>query len=74
MVKREHSFLHFPSKPWIFVPQYLGGMGGNGFRFNENFVKTPKIPLNLSPFYTSQQLFSQPTVKEKKKKYIYIYI
>ena len=39
MVKREHSFLHFPLKPQIFVPSKLGGMSGNGFRFNENFVK-----------------------------------
>ena len=25
-------------------------MGGNGFWFNENFVKTPKIPLQSQPF------------------------
>ena len=45
MVRRECSFLPFPSKPQIFVPPKLGGMRGNGFRFNEIFVKIPKIPL-----------------------------
>ena len=45
MVRRECSFLPFPSKPQIFVPLKIGGMGGNGFKFNEIFVKTPKIPL-----------------------------
>ena len=41
----EHSFPHFPSKPQIFIPPKLGGIGGNEIRFNENFIETPKLPL-----------------------------
>ena len=62
IVRREHSFLPFPSKPQVFVPPKFGGMGGNKFRFNEIFVKIPKIPL-ISPFFFS---FS-------RKKYSYHY-
>ena len=45
MVKREYSFRTKPSKSQIFVPPKLGGIGGNGFRFNENFIEIPKLPL-----------------------------
>ena len=39
-----HSSI-FPLNLKFLFPSKLGGMGGNGFRFNEIFVKTPKIPL-----------------------------
>ena len=39
MGMREHSF-----------PPKLGGMGGNGIRFNDFFTKTPKIPLYIQLF------------------------
>ena len=70
MVKREHSFLHFPSKPQIFVPSKLRGMSGNGFRFNENFVKTPKIPIQSQPFLhiMATFFFSTNHLNKKKKK------
>ena len=65
MVMREHLFLPFPSKSQIFVLLKLEGMGGNGFWFNENFVKTPKIPLQSQPFLhiTKPFFFSQPVVQ-----------
>ena len=50
MVKREYSFPPKPSKSQIFVPPKLGGIGRNGFRFNENFIKIPKIPLYIQLF------------------------
>ena len=39
-----HSSL-FPQNLKFLFPSKLGGMGGNEFRFNEIFVKIPKIPL-----------------------------
>ena len=39
-----HSSL-FPQNLKFFFPSKLGGMGWNEFRFNEIFVKTPKIPI-----------------------------
>ena len=56
MVKREYSFPPKPSKSQIFVPSKLGGIGGNGFRFNENFIEIPKLPLESQPslFLTSR--------------------
>ena len=39
-----HSSL-FPLNLKFLFPSKLGGIGGIGFRFNEIFVKTPKIPL-----------------------------
>ena len=50
MGRREHSFLSIPLKSQIFIPPKLGGMGGNGIRFNNFFTKTPKIPLYIQPF------------------------
>ena len=50
MDRREHSFLSIPLKPQIFIPPKLGGMGGNGIRFNDFFTKTPKISLYIQPF------------------------
>ena len=50
MGRREHSFLSIPLKPQIFIPLKLGGMGGNGIRFNDFLTKTPKIPLYIQPF------------------------
>ena len=44
MGRRKHSFLSIPLKPQIFIPQKLGGIRGNEFRFNDFFTKTPKIP------------------------------
>ena len=41
----EHSFLPIPSKSQIFIPPKLGGIGGNGFKFNDFFTKHPKMPL-----------------------------
>ena len=57
MVRREHSFLLFPSKPQILVPLKLEGMGGNEFWFNENFVETPKILLQSQLFLHITKLF-----------------
>ena len=56
MVKKEYSFPPKPSKSQIFVPPKLGGIGGNGFRFNENFIEIPKLPLESQPslFSTSR--------------------
>ena len=45
MVKKEYSFPPKPSKSQIFVPSKLRGIRGNGFRFNENFIEIPKLPL-----------------------------
>ena len=45
MIKKEYSFPPKPSKSQIFVPPKLGEIGGNGFRFNENFIEIPKLPL-----------------------------
>ena len=39
-----HSSI-FPLNLKFLFPSKLGGIGGNGFKFNEIFVKTPKIPL-----------------------------
>ena len=50
MGRREHPFLCIPLKSQIFIPQKLGGMGGNGFRFNDFFTKTPKIDLYIQLF------------------------
>ena len=50
MVKREYSFPPKLSKSQIFVPPKLGRIGGNGFRFNENFIKIPKITLYIQLF------------------------
>ena len=50
MVKRKYSFRLKPSKSQIFVPPKLGRIGGIGFRFNENFIKIPKIPLYIQLF------------------------
>jgi hypothetical protein len=39
-----HSSL-FPQNPkFSFLPK-LGGIGGNGFKFNDFFTKRPKMPL-----------------------------
>ena len=56
MVKREYSFPPKPSKSQIFVPPKQGGIGGNGFSFNENFIEIPKLPLESQPslFSTSR--------------------
>ena len=51
MLRKEHSFLSIPLKPQIFIPPKLGGMGGNGIKFNDFFTKTPKILLYIQPFY-----------------------
>ena len=45
MIKRDYSFPSKPSKSQIFVPPKLGERGGNEFRFNENFIEIPKLPL-----------------------------
>ena len=45
MVKREYSFPPNSSKSQIFVLLNLGEIGGNKFRFNENFIEIPKLPL-----------------------------
>ena len=50
MGRREHSFLSILLKPQIFIPPKLGGMGGNGIRFNDFFTKTLKIPLYIQFF------------------------
>ena len=41
---REHSFLSIHLKPQIFIPLKLGEIRVNRIRFNEFFIKTPKIP------------------------------
>ena len=51
-----HSSL-FPQNLKFLFSSKLGGMGGNRFRFNEIFVKIPKIPLLIIAF------FSHSTVK-----------
>ena len=50
MDRREHSFLSIPLKPQIFIPPKLGGIGGNEIKFNDFFIKTPKIPQYIQPF------------------------
>ena len=50
MGKREHSFFPIPLRPQIFIPSKLGGMEGNKIRFNDFFIKTPKITLYIQPF------------------------
>ena len=47
-----HSFL-FPQNLKFLFPSKLGGMGGNGFKFNEIFVKIPKIPSLISVLFFS---------------------
>ena len=47
---REHSFLSIHLKPQIFIPLKLGEIRVNGIRFNEFFIKIPKIPLYTQPF------------------------
>ena len=49
MVKREYSFPPKPSKSQFFGPPKLGGIGENEFRFNENFIEIPKLPLESQP-------------------------
>ena len=39
MIRREYLFFFFFFKFKIFVPSKLSGMGENGFKFNEIFVK-----------------------------------
>ena len=46
-----HSSL-FPQNLKFLFSSKLGGMGGNGFRFNEIFVKIPKIPLLITAFFS----------------------
>ena len=53
IVKREYPFPPKPSKSQIFVPPKLRGIGGNGFRFNENFIEIPKLPLESQPYVFS---------------------
>ena len=53
MVKREYSFPPNSSKSQIFVLLKLGGIGGNEFRFNENFIEIPKLPLESQPYVFS---------------------
>ena len=53
MIKREYSFPSKPSKSQIFVPPKLREIGGNGFRFNENFIEIPKLPLESQPYVFS---------------------
>lgn len=61
MIMREHSFILFSSKSQIFIPLKLGGMRGNKLIFNENFVKSPKIPLQSQPFSHIMTPFFFPT-------------
>ena len=69
MVKKEHSFLHFPSKPRIFVPQNWEEWVEMDLGLMKILLKLLKYPFNLSPSYTSQQLFFSTN-----RKYVYIYI
>ena len=46
-----HSSLSPQNLKFLF-PSKLGGMRGNEFRFNEIFVKIPKIPLQYQPFFS----------------------
>ena len=46
-----HSSLFSQNLKFLF-PSKLGGMGGNGFRFNEIFVKVPKIRLLITAFFS----------------------
>ena len=41
----EHSFLLFSPNPKFSFLLKLGGIGGNGFKFNDFFTKHPKMPL-----------------------------
>ena len=50
MGRKEHSFLSIPLKPQIFTPLKLGEIWGNEIRFNDFFIKTPKILLYIQPF------------------------
>jgi len=50
MSMREYSFLSISLKSQIFIPPEMGGIKGNEIRFNEFFIKTPKIPLYIQPF------------------------
>ena len=53
MGRREHSFLSIPLKPQICIPPLppkLGGIEGNGIRFNDFLTKIPKIPIYIQPF------------------------
>ena len=49
-----HFLLSLQNLKFLFPKQ--GGIGGNIFRFNKNFIEILKLPLNLSP------LCSQPAV------------
>ena len=49
--RREHSLLFISlKKSQIFIPPKLGRIGGNRIRFNEFFIKTPKILIYIQPF------------------------
>ena len=52
--ENSHSLLSPQNLKFLFPK--LGGIGGNIFRFNKNFIEILKLPLNLSP------LCSQPAV------------
>ena len=52
MVRREYSFPPKASKSQICSPK-LRGIGGNEFRFNENFIEIPKLPLESQPYVFS---------------------
>ena len=46
MVRKENTYsLFFPSKPRVFISPKFGEIRGNEFRFNENFIETPKLSL-----------------------------
>ena len=50
MGRRKHSLFFILLKPQISIPSKFGGMKGNEIRFNDFFIKTPKIPLYIQSF------------------------
>ena len=44
-----HSLLSPQNHKFLFPPK-LGGVGGNEFKFNENFIKISKISLYIQLF------------------------
>ena len=57
-----HSLLSPQNLKFLFPPK-LGGIGGNGFRFNENFIKIPKIPLYIKLFILKKGSNSNIVIK-----------
>ena len=58
IVRREHSFLPFPSKPQVFVPQNLEEWEGINLGLMKFLLKSLKYPLSALFFSFSRKKYS----------------